>query len=80
MVFEGKMEPLSAVTDLGVLDVWNRECWSIPRRRKNPGLKILFFRGEILILVLRSGENFLVIPELKKTPTKMFGRDFLKFR
>ena len=53
---------------------------SIPRRKKKLDQKILFFRGEISISILRRGENFLVIPELKKTPTKIFGRGFLKFR
>ena len=53
---------------------------SIPRRKKKLDQKILFFRGEISISILRRGEIFLVIPELKKTPTKNFGRGFLKFR
>ena len=34
VVFEHKMEPLSAATVLGVLDVWKREYWSIQSDRK----------------------------------------------
>ena len=46
VVFEPKMVPLGFGTVLGVLDVRNREYWSILLHRKKSGLKILFYRGE----------------------------------
>ena len=49
------------------------------RRKKKLDQKILFFRGEISISVLRSGENFLVIRKLKKIPTKILVGIFLSF-
>ena len=47
VVFEPKMVPLESVTVLGVLDVRNREYWSILLHRKKSGWKILFYHGEI---------------------------------
>ena len=46
VVFENKTWPLVNVTVLGVLDMRNREYWSILLHRKKSGLKILFYRGE----------------------------------
>ena len=63
----------------GQVDAISSEYRFIRRRKKKPDRKILFFRGEISISILRRGENFLVIRKLKKIPTKNFGRDFLKF-
>ena len=45
VVFEPKMVPLELGTIPGVLDVRNREYWSVLLHRKKSGLKILFYRG-----------------------------------
>ena len=62
-----------------LIDARNRISTTISSDEKKLDQKILFFRGEISISILRRGENFLVKPKLKKIPTKHFGRDILTF-
>ena len=54
-VFSRYTWPFSPVAKLGVVSAGNRIPITIPRREKNPEQKILFFRGEILILVFEVG-------------------------
>ena len=54
-VFSRYACPFSPVAKLGVVSAGNRIPITIPRREKNPEQKILFFRGEILILVFEVG-------------------------